>query len=123
MPLLFTSEAVIFVTVGRIVSDDPRSAGRQSSSSPQQQCGAIDDDSQQARRFASDPSTPVATAAVGAGASSAAVEGGAGGGITAPYRLLCELVTSPGELDRHFLRRVRLPHCCCLDCLSTPCTR
>lgn len=29
---------------------------------------------------------------------------GAGRGLTAPYRLLCEAVSSPGELDRHFLR-------------------
>ncbi|CAM9325607.1 unnamed protein product, partial [Laminaria digitata] len=33
-------------------------------------------------------------------------QGGAGGrgkGLTAPYRLLCEAVSAPGELDRHFL--------------------
>ncbi|CAN0540653.1 unnamed protein product, partial [Ectocarpus sp. 12 AP-2014] len=29
--------------------------------------------------------------------------GSQGRGVTAPYRLLCESVTFPGELDRHFL--------------------
>ena len=67
------------------------------------QGGATDDVSQQTRRSASDPFTTAAVAA--AEASSAAVEGG-GGALTQPYRMLCELVTSPGELDRHFLRRV-----------------
>lgn len=32
--------------------------------------------------------------------------GGGGEGTTAPYRLLCNAITSPRELDHHFLRRV-----------------
>ncbi|CAM9718290.1 unnamed protein product, partial [Ectocarpus fasciculatus] len=46
--------------------------------------------------FSSAPSTPVP------GGVSTDV-GSQGRGVTAPYRLLCESVTFPGELDRHFL--------------------
>eukprot|EP00752_Nemacystus_decipiens_P007824 g6989.t1 len=84
----------------RSVSDNPHTAGRNSSSP--QQGGAIDDGSQQTRRSASDPSTSAATVAPAAGVAPAAVEGGRGG-MTPPYRMLCELLTSPRELDRHFL--------------------
>lgn len=36
--------------------------------------------------------------------SEASTATGNGGAFTSPYRELCKVVTSPGELDHHFLR-------------------